>query len=190
MQTFTLTVTEAPAFTSAASTTFTVGTAGTFTVTTTGEPDVTTIVLGGATLPSGVTFVNNGDGTATLSGTPAAATGGTDTLTFTANNGVGGHAADVHADRQPGARVHQRDRDHVHRRQRRERSRSRPSGVPAITAITRGGAALPAGVTFVDNGDGTATLSGTPAAGNRRHLRHHLHREQRHRPPTRCRASR
>jgi hypothetical protein len=40
-------------------------------------------------LPSGVTFVNNGNGTATLSGTPASGSGGTYSLTFTASNGVG-----------------------------------------------------------------------------------------------------
>ena len=70
-QTFTLTVDEsAPAITSAASTTFTVGSAGTFTVTTTGFPTAALSEVG--SLPSGVTFVDNGDGTATLAGTPAA----------------------------------------------------------------------------------------------------------------------
>ena len=42
----------------------------------------------GGSLPAGVTFVDNGDGTGTLSGTPAAGTGGTYALTFTAANGV------------------------------------------------------------------------------------------------------
>ena len=36
--------------------------------------------------------------------------------------------------------------------------------------------ALPAGVTFVDNGDGSATLAGRPAAGDRRHLSTDDHR--------------
>ena len=57
-------------FTSAAATTFTAGSAGTFTVTTTGNP-APAITSSGA-LPAGVTFVDNGDGTATLAGTPAA----------------------------------------------------------------------------------------------------------------------
>ena len=35
-----------------------------------------------------MTFVDNGDGTATLAGTPAAGTGGTYPLTITAANGV------------------------------------------------------------------------------------------------------
>src|SRR4030095_5634667 len=38
-----------------------------------------------------VLFANNGDGTATLTGTPAAGTGGPHALTFTANNGIGGN---------------------------------------------------------------------------------------------------
>ncbi len=40
-------------------------------------------------LPIGVTFVDNGDGTATLAGTPAAGTDGPYALTITAANGVG-----------------------------------------------------------------------------------------------------
>jgi hypothetical protein len=38
------------------------------------------------------------------------------------------------------------------------------AGYPAATTITKIGS-LPAGVTFTDNGDGTGTLAGTPAAG-------------------------
>src|SRR4029077_708313 len=39
-------------------------------------------------LPTGVTFTNSGNGTATLSGTPAIGTAGKFGLTFTASNGV------------------------------------------------------------------------------------------------------
>ena len=85
-QTFTLTVDQAPAITSADNTTFTTGTLGTFTVTTTGFPTAALSETGA--LPTGVTFVDNGDGTATLAGTPAAGTGGTYALTITAANGV------------------------------------------------------------------------------------------------------
>ena len=77
----------APLITSAPGTTLTVGMPGTFTVTTTGTP-TPTISDGGATLPSGVTFVDNGNGTGTLSGTPGAGTGGTYNITITASNGV------------------------------------------------------------------------------------------------------
>ena len=67
---FTLTVDEAPAITSANGTTFTVGTAGTFTVKAKGYP--TPFISQTGILPSGVTFGRNGDGTATLSGPPGA----------------------------------------------------------------------------------------------------------------------
>ncbi len=76
----------APAITSATSATFTVGSAGTFTVTTTGVP-TPTITESGA-LPSGVTLTDNGNGTATLAGTPGPATGGTYPIAISAANGV------------------------------------------------------------------------------------------------------
>ena len=76
----------APAITSANSTTFVVGAAESFTVTAAGVP-TPTITLSG-TLPGGVTFSDNGNGTATLAGTPASGTGGVYPLTFTASNGV------------------------------------------------------------------------------------------------------
>jgi subtilisin-like proprotein convertase family protein len=163
VQSFILTVNQAPSITSASSTTFVVGTAGTFTVTTgPHSPAAETISQTGA-LPSGVTFVDNGNGTATLSGTPGAGTGGSYPITITASNGVAPNATQSFT-----LTVKQ---------------------VPAITSanattftvgsagtftvtttgsspMTLGEAgALPSGVTFVDNGNGTATLSGTPAAG-------------------------
>jgi len=79
-----LIVDQAPAITSANTTTFTVGTAGSFTVTATGTPAPTLSESG--TLPTGVTF---NAGTGVLSGTPAAGTGGSYAITFGANNGVG-----------------------------------------------------------------------------------------------------
>ena len=86
-QAYSVTINSAPAFTSANSTAFTVGTAGSFTVTTSGSPTPTTITSSGA-LPSGVTFFNNSNGTATLSGTPAPGTAASYPLTFTASNGI------------------------------------------------------------------------------------------------------
>ena len=82
-QSFTLTVESAPVITSANSTTFLVGTAGTFTVTAAGLP---TPILGeGGTLPNGISFNAT---TGMLSGTPAAGSGGSYSLTFSATNGV------------------------------------------------------------------------------------------------------
>jgi len=92
MQAFTITVQdappvlEAPAITSASSTTFTVGTAGTFTITTTGSP-TPTLEWDGAQ-PAWLSFVDNTDGTATLSGTPDAGSDLTYSYTITARNGV------------------------------------------------------------------------------------------------------
>ena len=86
-QSFTLTVDQPAAITSGSSTTFTVGSHGSFTVTTTGFP-AAAISENGA-LPAGVTLVDNGDGTATLAGTPAVGTGGIHPFTLMAINGVG-----------------------------------------------------------------------------------------------------
>jgi hypothetical protein len=80
----------APTITTANNTTFRVGVAGTFTVATTGSPTPTLSEVGA--LPAGVTFVDNGNGTAGLSGTPAAGTNGSYPLTITANNGVAPNA--------------------------------------------------------------------------------------------------
>ncbi|UJR79684.1 beta strand repeat-containing protein [Sandaracinus amylolyticus] len=83
----TITVRQAPAITSASAATFTVGTAGTFTATATGFPAPTLALTG--VLPTGVAY---DAATRTLSGTPAAGTGGTYALTLTASNGVGTNA--------------------------------------------------------------------------------------------------
>ena len=85
-QAFTLTVNEAPAFTSAASGTFTAGTSGTFTVAATGFPAAVTYAVTAGTLPSGLTL-NATSGV--ISGTPAAGTGGVTSLTITATNTTG-----------------------------------------------------------------------------------------------------
>jgi hypothetical protein len=85
-----LTVGIAPAITSANCTSFTVGVFGTFTVTTTGSP-TPAIARTAGTLPTGTMYVDNGNGTGTLSGTAVAASGPY-SLTFTASNGVGSNA--------------------------------------------------------------------------------------------------
>ena len=92
MQSFTLTVQstlptlEVPMITSAAASTLTVGTAGTFTFTTTGTP-TPQLTLSGPR-PTWLSYVDNGDGTATLSGTPDAGSDSSYTFTLTAANGV------------------------------------------------------------------------------------------------------
>ena len=76
----------APAITSASSATATTTTAMNFTVTTTGPP-TPTITESGA-LPGGVSFTDNGDGTASIAGTPASGTEGSYPITITASNGI------------------------------------------------------------------------------------------------------
>jgi Putative Ig domain/Immunoglobulin domain/Immunoglobulin I-set domain len=153
----------APVIWSASTTTFTVGSPGTFKVMATGSPKPTLSYEG--TPPSGMTFVDNGDGTATLAGTPALGTEGSYPFTFTAANGVVPNAIQNFT------------------------LTVVPGTAPAITSantttFTVGSAGsftvtatgpptptlsfvgtLPDGLTFVDNGNGTATLAGTPAAG-------------------------
>jgi hypothetical protein len=51
-------------------------------------PNVSSIAVSGK-LPTGVTFVNNGDNTASLTGTPTTGTSGQYPLTVTATNGIG-----------------------------------------------------------------------------------------------------
>ncbi|MCU1689536.1 MAG: Ig family protein, partial [Jatrophihabitantaceae bacterium] len=87
-QSFALTVNAPAAITSAEHSTFAIGSAGSFTVTTTaGYPTATSITKTG-TLPAGVTFTDNHNGTATLAGTPAAGTTGSYPLTIKASNGI------------------------------------------------------------------------------------------------------
>ncbi|HEY6796312.1 MAG TPA: putative Ig domain-containing protein [Kineosporiaceae bacterium] len=148
----------ATSFTSAATATFTVGAAGTFTVTT--APAATAVTETGA-LPSGITFADNANGTATLAGTPAAGTAGSYPLTLTASNGSGPvtqaftlvvNAAPTFTSAASTAVT-------------AGTSFSFPvttTGTPAATLTLAG--TLPAGVTFTPGTGGTATLAGTTAA--------------------------
>ena len=115
--------------------------------------------------PAGLSFIDNGDGTATISGTPtrvpgsSQTTGQSPTFRIVVTNQAGtslfffsiavdgsaaitsGPAATFNA-RQPGSFTVTTD------------------GYPHPALSTSG--ALPGGMSFTDNGDGTATLSGTP----------------------------
>jgi hypothetical protein len=114
-------------------------------------------------LPGGVNFVNNNNGTATLSGTPGANTGGSYPITIKASNGIAPDATQsftltvlqgptitsadhtTFTEGSPGTFT--------------VTTTGYPTG-PSMS-ITRTGN-LPTGVTFVNNNNGTATLSGTP----------------------------
>ena len=71
--------------TSADATTFSDDGPGSFTVTTCGTPIPALRETG--SLPSGVTFIDNGDGTATISGSPVPGSAGSYPFTITADNG-------------------------------------------------------------------------------------------------------
>ena len=83
-QSFTLTVNQAPAFTSQNGATFTVGTNGSLQLTASGYPSSFTFTNTGNALPGGVTLSPSG----LLSGTPDPGTGGDRVLTFQVSNGV------------------------------------------------------------------------------------------------------
>ena len=165
-QLFTLAVStnssSAPSITSPASTTDAVGSSSAFTVTTSGSP--TPAITESGTLPSGMTFVDNGNGTATLSGTPATGTVGTYPLTITAANGVSPNASQhftLTVDAPPSITSSSSTTFAVGRA---SSFTVKASGTPT-PAITESGT-LPSGVSLKDNGNGTATLSGTPATGS------------------------
>lgn len=146
-------------FTSATSDTVTYGSAFSFTVTTSGTPAPRLTRSG--LLPVGVKFTDNGDGTATLAGTPRGRSGGVYPLTFYANGqGFARQSFTLTVNRAPGLR---------HIGTVRAAAGSPVSqmieakGYPAPSLAESG--TLPAGLSFTDNGDGTGAISGTPATG-------------------------
>lgn len=82
-----------PAITSPGSAAFTIGTPGSVQITATGDPAPALTETGA--LPAGVTFTDNGDGTATLAGTPGPGTSGSYSLNVTAGNGTAPDATQV-----------------------------------------------------------------------------------------------
>jgi hypothetical protein len=90
VQSFVLIVDQPPAITSAGSATARIGKAFSFTVKTTGYPAAKVTESG--TLPKGLKFTANANGTATISGTAASGTTGGYFLNLSASNGVGSTA--------------------------------------------------------------------------------------------------
>ena len=140
------------------------GTAGSFTVTTTGSPSPTLSESG--SLPSPVTFKDNGNGTATIAGTPATGTAGTYPITITANNGVGTAATQNFTLTVSSAGTAPKITS--------ANNTSFSVGTAGSFTVTTTGSptpalsesgSLPSPVTFKDNGNGTATIAGTPATG-------------------------
>ncbi len=154
-QSFTLIVNQAAAITSANSATFTVGSAGTLAVTATGFPALTLSETG--TLPSGVSFVPS---TGILSGTPAAGTGGTYAITFTAHNGVGADATQTFTLTVNQSAAFASANNATFLVGAAGTFTVTGTGYPALTLSESG--TLPSGVTFTPS---TGVLSGTPAPG-------------------------
>jgi streptogramin lyase len=153
-----------PNFTSSGSTTFTVGTTGSFMVVAGGAPAPSLTETGA--LPGGVAFQDNSNGTATLSGTPAAGTAGTYSLTLTAHNGAGSDATQsfsltVNPGPQPPAIISPSTGTFVVGAAGVFTVVA--SGTPAPTLSESPGDTRPAGVTF---NPATGVLSGTPATGS------------------------
>jgi hypothetical protein len=159
-QTFTLTVGRGPQFTSPSSATARTDEPFTFQVVATGPPTPTITRTG--TLPTGLTFVDNGDGTATVAGTPGPNSYGSYQLTFTATNtfGTAKQTFTLTVEKLPS--IYSSDTTTFTVGTARSFT-VRSEAYPMATIAMAG--TLPAGVTFTSKANGTAVLSGTPAAG-------------------------
>jgi Putative Ig domain len=155
--------TQAPSITSGSSANFTVGFSQSFEITYFGTPVPTLSESGG--LPNGITFNDNGNGTATLSGTPAEGSGGSYPLTITASNGVGSPATQsftLTVAESPTISSLTETTFVVGESGSFSVATSTGYPIPAIAETGN----LPPGVSFTDNGNGNATLAGTPAPGS------------------------
>jgi hypothetical protein len=150
-QKFTLTVNPAA---------FTVGSSGSFTVRSLGA--ATSPLHETGTLPSGVTFTDNHNGTATVAGTPAADTGGTFAFSITSTTAAGSISQSFTLTVDQAASITSADNTAFMAGTSGSFTVT-TTGYPTATLSETG--ALPSGVTFTDNGNGTATLSGAPAVG-------------------------
>jgi N-acetylneuraminic acid mutarotase len=160
--------TGAPTITSPSTFDVVAGSFNTFSITATGTP-APTITETGA-LPPGMSFVYNGNGKATVAGTPPAGTTGVFPVTVTASNGVGTAATQQLLITVAAPRVV------VSPPKFTSSSRTlvlpganavvtvSASGSPAPTIAESG--VLPAGMAFHYDGNGTATISGVTPPGS------------------------
>jgi hypothetical protein len=152
----------APTITSANNATFTETIAGNFSVNAIGNPIPSFTQAGGTGLPSGVTFTDNGNGTATIGGTPTAS--GVFTFTITATNSQGSTNQPFTLTVNPASTTF-------------PPTITTPNSatfvvnvLSSFSVLTTGtptpslseSGTLPAGVTFTDEGNGTALITGTP----------------------------
>ncbi|WP_344805524.1 hypothetical protein [Microlunatus ginsengisoli] len=146
-----------PVFTSARRAVLAEGQPGSFTVRTTGSP---VPAIQATDVPLGLSLVDHGDGTATLAGTPAFDGHGVISLTATSAAGTATQRLAIEARSIPTFT----SGDTALFEQGAPGSFDiTTTGVPA-PRITADEGDLPAGLRLVDNGDGTATILGTPTA--------------------------
>ena len=155
-QSFTLTVQGAPLFDATPDRTAQTGVATSFAVSTSALPVAELSATG---LPAGLTATDNEDGTITVAGTPAPGTGGTYQVDLTATNSVDTTTAGFTLTVNQPPAITTAD-EATFTRGEASTFDIATSGYP-IPAVSAAGA-LPAGITFADNGDGTATIAGTP----------------------------
>ncbi len=156
------TINEEPVFTSSANTTFVVGSADYYDIATNGTPTPTLSVSG--TLPSWLTFSDNGDRTAELYGTPPAGSAGTYDFTINATNDVDPDANQDFTLTVQQAPAITSNASATFLPNTGSSFQFTTTGAPTATLDEAG--ALPLGVLFVNNGDGTATLSGAPTSND------------------------
>ena len=177
-QTLQVQVGSAPAFTSDSSAGFTTANASSFIITTTGSPTPSLSITSGS-LPAGLTFADRGDGTAEIYGQPTGDT--TAHLTIKATNAAGSATQDLTVttsatggpnivvsaspstptvqDIDPGPAVVELYTIGLTAGSSAETATFTSSDSSATFSTT---GQIPSGMTFTDNHDGTATLSGTP----------------------------
>jgi Putative Ig domain len=182
----------APTFTtpsiSPSNVTFTLGTNASYTFATTGAPvstftcSIASTPCSAGNLPAGLTFTDNDNGTATLSGTPTAT--GVTALNVSASNGIG--SADVtlsvNVDTAPAftgtttagtcatPSISATSATFVVNTSSTWTLCASGTPTPALSLVSvtcaASTVALPPGLTFTDNGDGSATISGTADPGS------------------------
>ncbi len=127
-----------------------------------GAPLATVTATG---LPAGLTLVDEGTGTWRVTGTPARGSGGRHVVRLTADNGVlDPVAADVTVTVQEAVTAVRGGSASVRIGEPVSVPVAAEGGWPTPPALRVVGG-LPAGVTFVDDGDGTGRVVGVPAAG-------------------------
>jgi VCBS repeat-containing protein len=159
---FRISVESAPLITVPATATFSPATAeNRLDVASTGRPAASIVSV--TRLPAGLTLTDHGDGTATLSGRPLEDAGRTIRIAFLAANRHGSSSADALLTVTGQAPSITTAAKATLWTFKTSSFTIRATGLPAPALSCSGD--LPKGIIFHDNGDGTATLSGTAAAG-------------------------